>query len=191
MSEKISKNLGVGFLVLSSSLFMWGCATNRPSSSAEIQPSNSATLTIAGEHSVKNSQLGSERVFKNANVVMWVPSDAVQVWDGPTSGVYIGETTPPGAFVKDHKIELDIEVVNIPEQLQQMERWSSSNWFYQDHPEVSMIDVQYGKQLRRDIWNPEKSRRLVVSARVTKSTTFEEDVQTAEKMIESIKVVEK
>jgi len=170
-----------------------GCVTSHPDSdSPHITQSGAATVaTNATVGSLKQDQSGGERVFTNANVVMWVPSNAVQVWDGPTSGVYIGETTPPGAFVKDYKIELDIEIVDIPEQLQQMERWSSSDWFYQDHPEVSIIGVQYGKQLRRDIWNHGKTRRLLISARVTRSTTFEGDVKTARKMIESIKLIPK
>lgn len=161
------------------SLWMvWGCATKQPDKSVQRE---SATETTTG----------AKRIFTNAHVVMWVPLQIAKIWDGPTSGVYIGETTPPGAFVKEYRIELDIEIVDTPEQLQTMKRWSSSDWFYKEHPEVSIIDVEYGKQLRRDIWNPEKSRRLLISARVMKSATFEDDVDTAKKMIESIELINK
>jgi len=168
---------------------LWGCSTEQPDASVQRQPGSEPAST--GAKPLNKNPSGAERVFTNANVVMWVPSRAKPIWDGPTSVVHVDETTPPGAFVKDYKIELDIEIVNIPELLQKMERWSSSDWFYQDHPEVSIIDVQYGKQLRRDIWNLEKTRRLLISARVTRSATFEEDVKTARKMIESIKLIPK
>jgi hypothetical protein len=189
-----------GYSLFQNSLFLivplcllLGCATSRPDSdSLHIARHDTVTVvtnTIAG--SAQQDQSGAVRVFTNANVVMWVPSNAVEIWDGPTSGVYIGETTQPRAFVKMYKIELDIEIVDIPELLQKMDRWSSSDWFYKDHPEVSIIDVQYGKQLRRDISNQNKSRRILIDARVTRSATFEEDVQTAKKMIESIKPIAK
>lgn len=179
---------------LSTTFSIWllcGCSTSHLDLSNANQLNTETALTNASARSLTEDQTGAERVFTNANVVMWVPSNAVKVWDGPTSGVYIGETTPPGAFVKMYKIELDIEIVDIPELLQKMERWSSSDWFYQDHPEVSIIDVQYGKQMRRDIWNPEKSRRLLIDARVMRSATFAEDIETAKKMIESIKPIPK
>lgn len=180
-------------LAISPVCLLLGCATSRPDSDSTLKTqSGVATVrTNAAVVSLKQDQSGAERSFSNANVVMWVPSNAVRVWDGPTSGVYIGETTPSGAFVKEYRIELDIEIVDMPELLQKMERWSSSNWFYQDHPEVAIIDVQYGKQLRRDIWNHERTKRLLIGARVTKSTTFEEDIEIAMKMVESIKPISK
>jgi hypothetical protein len=188
---KILKTLLVCLTTTFSIWLLCGCSTSRLDSSNANQFNTETALTNASAVSLTKDQSGAERVFTNANVVMWVPSNAVQVWDGPTSGVYIGETTPPGAFVKDYKIELDIGIIDTPERLQQQDRWSASNWFYQDHPQVSMIDVQYGKQLRRDIWSHEKTRRLLISASVTRSATFEEDVKTAKKMIESIKLIPK
>ena len=188
---KILKALLVCLTTTFSIWLLCGCSTSRLDSSNANQFNTETALTNTGAGSLTQDQAGVEHIFTNANVVMWVPSNAVEVWDGPTSGVYIGETTPPRAFVKMYKIELDIEIIDTPERLQQQDRWSSSNWFYQDHPEVSIIDVQYGKQLRRDIWNPEKCRRLLISARVTRSATFAEDIEIAKKMIESIKPIPK
>jgi hypothetical protein len=185
-------NALLGCLTTTFSIWLFcGCSTSRLDSSNANQLNTEIALTNTNAGSLTRDQAGAERVFTTPNIVMWVPSNTAYVWDGPTSGVYIGETTPPGAFVKDYKIELDIQIIDTPERLQQQERWSSSNWFYQDHSEVSIIDVRYGKQLRRDIWNLEKTRRLLISASVTRSTTFAEDVETAKKMIESIKLIPK
>lgn len=130
-----------------------------------------------------------ERVFTNAHVVMWVPSRAKPVWDGPTSVIHVDETTPLGAFVKDYKIELEIQIVNTPQELQQMERWASSDWYYQEHPALSIQDGQAGRQIRKDIWDAERKRRLLIYALIERSNSFDEDVETTKKMIESIRLI--
>lgn len=134
---------------------------------------------------------GANRVFTNGNFVMWVPSRAVHVWDGHTSVVDVDETTFPGAFVKDYKIEVEIIIVDTPERLRQQEQWGATDWYYQDHPKISVMDVQYGKQMRKDIWNSERTRRFLINAMIKKNGTFQAGVETAKKMVESIKLIPK
>jgi hypothetical protein len=64
-----------------------GCSTSRLDSSNANQLNTETALTNASAGSLTRDQAGAERVFTNANVVMWVPSNAVEVWDGPASGV--------------------------------------------------------------------------------------------------------
>src|SRR5258708_4286441 len=182
------------FWCLSTTVFIWllcGCSTSRLASSNTNEFNTETALTESSAGSLKRVQAGAELVFTNADVVMWVPSRTVHVWDGHTSVVYIDETTPPGAFVKEYKIEVEIEIADTVREFQQMERWSSSNWYFQEHPRLSIAEAQYGKQMRKDIWNPEKTRNLLINAMVKRSGTFEEDIETAKKMVESIKPISK
>jgi hypothetical protein len=120
---------------------------------------------------------------------MTVPSRAKPLWDGPTTVIHIDETTPPGAFVKDYKIEVEIQIVNTEQEFQQMEQWASSNWYFQEHPTLSIQDGQAGRRMRKDIWDAERKRRLLINALVKRSNTFNEDVEMTKKMIESIKLI--
>jgi hypothetical protein len=120
---------------------------------------------------------------------MMVPSRAKPLWDGPTTVIHIDETTPPGAFVKDYKIEVEIQIVNTEQELQQLERWASSDWYSQEHSTLSIQDGRGGRQMRKDIWDTERKRRLLINALVERSNTFDEDVEMTKKMIESIKLI--
>lgn len=153
-------------LIIGTALVAFGCVAHRPTS-----------VSYGGQ--------GSQRAFTNADVTMWIPSNAAQVWDGHTSGVNIGETTPPGAFVKDYKITLEIQINDTDRELQQLSSWAS-DWYFQEHPELSIRTTQYGAQLRKDIWNPKRTRRLLINGMVKQSGTFQADMATARKMIESI-----
>ena len=133
---------------------------------------------------------GVDRVFTNANFVMWVPSRAAHVWDGPTSVVDVDEITPPGAFVKDYKIHVDI-MMDTEQEFNRFHSTNTEDWDFQEHPTLSMMDRPIGKQFRKDIRDLQRGRILVVNAAVQKSDTFQEDVETAKKMIESIKLIPK
>jgi hypothetical protein len=156
-------------LIVCSALFLCRYATGQP---------------ITGSNSVQ----GVERIFTNANVTMWVPSNTVLVWDGHTSVVDVGETTPPGAFVKDYKIVIEMQVNDRDWELRELSGWAS-DWYFQEHPELSVTNVQYGIQMRKDIWNPERTRRLLINGMIEKSDTLPKDVEMAKIMIESIKPI--
>ena len=143
----------------------------------------------SSEQPTASALYGYKRYFPDAKVTMWVPARARPIWDGHTSVVHVDETTPRWASVKDYKIIVEMIVVDSPQRLQQRERWAASDWYYQDHPELSAMDVQYGKQMRKDIWNFERTRRLEINAMIFRSATFEDDIATAKKMVESIKPV--
>lgn len=166
-----------------------GCLLNQNNStSSGLSDANfSMTNDTRGVSIDQNS--GSERTFTNANATMWVPSRAVHVWDGHTSVVDVDETTFPGAFVKDYKIVVEIQISDTPREFQQMEQWSSSNWYFEDFPELSTRETNYGIQIRKDIWDKERSKRLLINAMVKKSNTFENDIETAKRMVESVKLI--
>src|ERR1035438_7905953 len=175
------------FFTFACGLFLsFGCTVTRLDISSAGAERVSTNASIA---SPMTEALGTERVFTNAHVVMWVPSRAKPVWDGSTTVIHVDETTPSGAFVKDYKIVLDIEIVNTTLRLQRMERWAASNWYFQEHPTLSTEDGQAGRQMRKDIWDAERKRRLLINALIGRSNTFEEDLETAKKMIESIKLI--
>jgi hypothetical protein len=177
---------------LSTTFSIWllcGCSTSHPRT----------LLTNTNKVSLKD-QSGVERVFTNANVVMWVPTRATRVWDGPTSGIQIDETTPPGAFVRDYKIYVEIQINDtaifkeffVPiEDLTVPTNRAHVDWYFQEHPELSVTDAQYGKQLRKDIRDTSRGRVLVVNGVVKSSRTLEADLETAKKMVESIKLIPK
>ena len=135
------------------------------------------------------SRAGFEQAFTNASATMWVPISSVRIIDGHTSLVDIDETTFPSAHVKDYKIEVEIQIIDTPREIKQMEQWSNTDWYFKDHSELSTREVQYGVQIRRDIWNSSRSRRLLINGMIKKSATFKEDIETAKKMIQSVNIV--
>jgi hypothetical protein len=84
---------------------------------------------------------------------------------------------------------LDIEIVNSTQRLQQLERWAVSDWYSQEHTILSTEDGQAGRRIRKDIWDTERKRRLLINVLVERSNTFDQDVETTKKMIESIKLM--
>jgi hypothetical protein len=184
---KVFKTILSCCLGLSSVWLLWSCSTNPPDSFTKA-PFNVDTASSNANRAFREPS-GAEHVFTNANFIMWVPSRAEPIWDGHTSVVHVDETTPPGAFVKNYKIEVEVQINDRDWELKQLSRWASDDWYFQDHPDLSITNAQYGKQMRKDIWNPEKTRRLLINAMVFRSTTFDEDVETAKKMVESIKPI--
>jgi hypothetical protein len=138
---------------------------------------------------MKRNESGTEQIFTNANVVMWVPSDAAKVWDGPTSVVKVDKFTPPHTRPEGYKITVEIEIDSEQEFKRNAEL--SQDWYFQEHPTLSTEDGQVGKQFRKDIRDPEKGCILLINGMVEKSETFSNDVDTARKMIESIKLIPK
>lgn len=184
--RKVKIVKGVLLTTILALLLLCSCTMTRSDISSNRTES---ALTNASAISPKTEAWGTERVFTNAHVVMKVPSRAKPVWDGPTLVVHIDETTPPGAFVKDYKIEVEIQIVNTTEELQNMKRWAALNWYFQEHLTLSIQDGQAGRQMRKDIWDPERKWRLLINALVERSNTFDEDVEITKKMIESIRLI--
>ena len=120
---------------------------------------------------------------------MWVPLEAAKVWDGPTSVVKVDKFTLPHTRPEGYKIMVEIQI-----ELEQEFRKDAQlyqDWSFQEHPTLSLQDVPVGKQLRKDIRDPDKRRILLINGMVERSDTFQEDVETAKKMIESIKLIPK
>jgi len=195
------KILGTLLGCLSTTISIWllcGCSTSYPGSSNEYQL-NTETLLTSTNKASKKDQSGVERVFTNANVVMWVPTRASRVWDGPTSEIQIDETTPSGAFVRDYNIYVEIQINDmaifkeffIPVEELTAPTRAHVDWYFQEHPELSVTNAQYGKQLRKDIRDTSRGRVLVVNGIVKSSRTLQADLETAKKMIESIKLIPK
>ena len=188
IAAKLVKSYYCGLAILC--VFLSGCGTEHPSISfAESDTIEQERVTSAVIPT--NDPSGIERIFTNANVVVWVPNRANDIGDGHTSFIQIDETTPAGAFVKDFKIEFEILINEGERELRQLSKWGASDWFFQEHPEISIAEAHYGKQIRKDIWNPEKTRRLLIHAKVKRSATFENDIKTAVKMVESVKLIPK
>lgn len=120
---------------------------------------------------------------------MWVPVNAVRVWDGNTSGIQIGEITLPGAFIKEYRIYVEIQI-NTKREFDVTSK-GGSDWYFQEHPILSVMDVPIGKQIRKDIPDSKRKRVLLVNAMVKRSVTFDADVEMAKKMIESITLISK
>jgi hypothetical protein len=168
-----------------------GCASIHHDSLSKNPGGAESAVTELGTDSLKKDGAGAERVFTKAGYIMWIPSRASHVWDGHTSVVDINKITPPSAFPEEYKIHVDIQTADTVQEIQQDERWASSNWLFQEHPTLATREAPVGLQLRKDVWDNSGSRKLLINAMVEKTDTFAEDVETAKKMIESIKLIPK
>jgi hypothetical protein len=184
---KATKIFLSGCLALSSIWLMCGCLTNN----GDLANKRTATPPISATNVSSRELSGNDRRFSNGDFVMWVPSRAVHVSDGHTSVVDIDETTLSDASVKDYKIEVEIQMSDTPREFEQMEKWSSSNWYFKDFSKTSTRETNYGIQIRKDVWNSEKTRRLLINAMVKKGSTLPTDVETATKMVESVRLFQK
>jgi hypothetical protein len=120
---------------------------------------------------------------------MWVPASVVSVWDGPTTSIEAERITPTRALPQEYKILVEIQIDS--EQEFKKDADMSQNWVFQDHPTLSTRDGNSSRQFRKDIRDPNRSRILLINGMVDKSDTFDKDVETAKKMIESIKLIER
>jgi hypothetical protein len=166
-----------------------GCTSNRLDSSKEIQPSFASTTTTNSILS-KDEQLGAWHTLTNLNVVMWLPANASEVWDGPTSLVKIDRITPPHVLPEEYKIEIVIQT-DSEQEFKRNAELGQQDWYFQEHPTLSMKDGQVGRQFRKDIRDPEHDRILMLIGTMVKTDTFDKDVATAKKMIVSIKLIKK
>ena len=133
-------------------------------------------------------ELGTDRVLTNAHVVIWIPSRVAHVSEGRVTSVKLYETTPSGAFVKAHRITSKI-TIRTKQEFQEHTRFFKEYPIDQEHPSLTLFDVPLGKSLRQDIRDPERDRVISISFNVHKSDTFQEDVETARKVVESIRLL--
>jgi hypothetical protein len=162
------------------------CSTDGTNASTQIKSGAPATSAVG---QINNGQPGAWHTFTNVNVVMWVPANAAEVWDGPTSLVKLDKISPPHVLPEEYKIEIVIRTDSEQEFKQNADM--SQDWLFQEHPTLSMRDGEVGKQLIKDIRDPEHDRILMFIGTVVKTDTFDKDVATAKKMIESIKLIPK
>jgi len=174
-------------------IFLCSCATDRSDASKqELSHSNpviAANEAASNTVSYRKELSGTEQIFTNANVVMWVPVDAERIWDGPTSSVEFKRTSPPHVLPESYKIMVEIQIDSEQEFKRNAEL--SQDWYFQEHATLSVQNVQVGRQFRKDLRDPQRGRILLIDALVDNSDTFQEDVETATRMIESIKLFPK
>ena len=147
-------------------------------------------------------ELRMERVLTNAHVSIWIPTRTAHIWDDRVTNVGIYETTPPGAhFISGavfHEYRIDASITVMTEQeFKEHIRLFKDDDMEQEHPALSMFDRPIGKCLRKDIRDAERNRVIQISVNVLKTNivtqhetgTFQEDIETAKKMVESIKLL--
>jgi hypothetical protein len=142
--------------------------------------------------SLNRRDLGWERVLTNAHVAIWIPADA-HVREGRVTSVDIYETTPPRAFVRDYTISSEI-TVRTEKEFREHTRFFKEYDIEQEHPSLTLFDVPLGKCLRKDIRDAERGRiisarfnvRKTNSFRQCETGTFQEDIRTAKRIVESI-----
>lgn len=168
-----------------------GC-THHAKSPATIPTSRESTgdtLTEFDNPSLTSDSTGKEHFFTNLNIVVWVPNQGAHINDGPTTTVKVDEISPPGAFVKDYRIQLEIRSIQTERQFRQHLEWAISDWYYQEHLNLSTKKGQIGERIRKDIWNPQKNRKLFIYATVKPGSQFTEDFNLTKKMVESVRLV--
>src|SRR5262249_22830971 len=98
------------------------------------------------------------------------------------------ETTPLGAFVRDYKIQIEVQINSE----QEFMRWYSKNspyWEFQEHAILSVTNVPAGTAFRKNIRDPARGRVLTINGLVQPNNFYNEDVETAKRIIESIKLI--
>jgi hypothetical protein len=160
------------------------CGCTRPTSDAS-KTSTAPALLNASTGLQKVEQLGVERVFTNTQVVMWMPSRAEYL-----DGDYHGSDFTSVTF---GAIDIMIRIKDSgqdPEQSSEL----ASDWAFQDHPSLSTRDSstregQPRKQMCKTIWDATRKRKLFIYATVLSTDIYAYDMETATKMIESIRII--
>jgi hypothetical protein len=169
-------------IVCVAALALAGCATHLAASSGGQEP-------------------GTELVLTNAHVSIWIPSATAQIWEGRVTSIGLYDMAPAGTtFIsggvfRDNRIECDVTIKTEQEFRDDAQRFRSEEW--QEHPSLTMYDAPIGKQLKKDIRDTERGMILVIFATVEKTNmfrgtetgTFPEDIETAKRMVESIKLL--
>jgi hypothetical protein len=176
-----------GWLSVMPILAMSGCATGQARLPIGEQSEGNMDYQQTGSPRLINQEAGAERTFTNANIVAWIPTRAKRIWDEmATSGAQIDEITTAGAFIKEYKISILIEVKTAQAFKFYAERFSE--WDFQEHSELTMRDGKAGRQYRKDIRDPANDRVLRISVMVRKGATFGQDEVLAKRIVESIRL---
>jgi hypothetical protein len=176
-----------GWLSVLPILVLSGCATSQGRPPIGEQSVGELNDPQTGTRPPLNQETGAEQVFTNANIVAWIPTRTKQIWDEEaTSGVQIDEITTAGAFIKEYKISILIEVKTTRAFQFYAERFSE--WDFQEHPELVWRDGEVGRQFRKDIRDVARDRVIRISALVRKGATFKRDEALAKRILASIKL---
>ena len=168
-------------------LVLCGCARTHPDSQ----------VALSGEVGS-----GEERVLTNAHVSIWIPSRSARITEGRVTSIGLydmaprGATLISGAVFRDYRILCDITVETKQEFQHYAQLWKDGDDF-QEHPHLTMYDRPIGTQLKKDIRDADRGVILSICANVQKTNrfrgaetgTFHEDIETAKKMIESVRLL--
>lgn len=167
-----------------------GCA-NYPQST-ELTKSGEATprpAAIVESPSLTNDAVGREHFLTNLNIVVWVPNQATRINDGPTTTIKVDEISPQNAFVEDYSIQLEIRSIRTERQFRQHSEWSLSDWYYQEHLNLSTQDGKIGQRIRKDVWNSQKTEKLFIYAIIKPSPKSAEHLELVKKMVDSVRLI--
>jgi hypothetical protein len=160
----------------------------------------SYTMVRAANESISKTNLDMECVLTNAHVTIQIPH-AAHIEQRRITQIGIYNMAPAGAkFVsgsvyRDYKVMCDVTIESEKEFQHNAQFFQTED--FQEHTNLITYDVPIGKQLRKDIRDSERHWILSISANVEKTNaflgretgTFQEDIEMAKKMIESIKLI--
>jgi hypothetical protein len=152
--------------------------------------------------SAGGEESGMERVLTNAHVSIWIPSRMAHIRDDRVTDVGVYETTPPsarftsGAAFHEYRIDASIRVMTEQDFKDHMRLFKDDD-IEREHPSSVMFDRPIGKCIRKDIRDVDRKRLIQISVNVLKTNivtqretgTFQEDIEAAKKMVESIKLL--
>ena len=168
-------------VALALSAAICGCT---PTSSSLPKTSVAPVSQKTNIASLSTEQLGVERVFTNTQIMMWMPLNA-KYSDEDWHGYDL-------AYVKFDTIEIMIQIKDSGQE--QEHALESDIWGFQDYPILGVRDwptrdEQPRKQMRKTIWDATRKRKLSINGTVLSSEIYAYDIETAEKMIESIRLL--
>jgi hypothetical protein len=175
-------------------LLLCNCTTTRADVSTEPASTN-ANFTSSNKE-----KMGAECVLTNAHVTIQIPRTA-HVEQGRVTqiGVYdmapVGTKFISGAVYRDYKILCEI-TIETDQEFQHDTELSQAEYFH-EHSRLTVYDKPIGKQFKKDIRDSERHRILSILVDVEKTNaflghetgTFQEDIETAKEMVESIKLI--
>jgi hypothetical protein len=175
-------------------LLLCGCTTIHSDDSIEPAPTN---VNVASSNDEKWEV---ECVLTNAHVTIQIPRGA-HVEQGRITEIGVYDMSPPGtkfisgAVYHDYKILCNI-TIETEQEFQNDAKYFQTDYF-QEHTNLTIYDVPIGKGLSKDIQDSERHRVLSVRVNIERTNsfigretgTFDEDVEFAKKMVESIKLI--
>jgi hypothetical protein len=159
-------------------------------------------LLLSGIAASSGEQVpGTEHVLTNAHVSIWIPSSTAHLSEDRVTSIGLydmaprGSTFISGGVFNDYRIQCDVTVETEHEFQHYAKMFKTDDW--QEHTNLTMYDVPIGKQLKKDIRDAERGVVLSINVTVDKTNmfrgaetgTFQEDIETAKKMVESIKLL--